>query len=176
MSLLASSDPSTPDCRYMRDGECRNRLALPVTGPRPSRGVCGACAHRDGLRGAGDAVKWLLSWTPLRAVRCGGDLWKAREFLDARAGRSPVQVGRPIGGCGNPEHVVHRGPVDAGVARHQGLTAVEKIAREELPEGVPMAQWALAWCLRNPVVSAVIPGCKDPAQTEANARAADLVS
>ncbi|MFF2480674.1 aldo/keto reductase [Paenibacillus sp. NPDC058071] len=54
------------------------------------------------------------------------------------------------------------------------LAEVEQIAREEVPEGTDMASWALAWCLRHPAVTAVIPGCKDPAQVEANARAADL--
>jgi aryl-alcohol dehydrogenase-like predicted oxidoreductase len=51
------------------------------------------------------------------------------------------------------------------------LQEVERIQREEVPPGVPMAQWALAWCLRNPVVTAVIPGCKSPQQVEANAAA-----
>jgi aryl-alcohol dehydrogenase-like predicted oxidoreductase len=43
-----------------------------------------------------------------------------------------------------------------------------------VPAGVPMAQWALAWCLKNPAVSAVIPGCKVPAQVASNAAAAEL--
>lgn len=46
--------------------------------------------------------------------------------------------------------------------------------REEVPEGVPMAQWALAWCLRHPAVSCVIPGCKNVEQIESNAKAANL--
>ena len=50
------------------------------------------------------------------------------------------------------------------------LEAVEGL-RGEVPDGVPMAQWALAWCLRNPAVSAVIPGCKDASQVRANAAA-----
>lgn len=54
------------------------------------------------------------------------------------------------------------------------LEEVEEIRRQEVPEGVDMAQWALAWCLRNPIVSTVIPGCKNPAQVEANAAAAEL--
>ncbi len=54
------------------------------------------------------------------------------------------------------------------------LAEVERIRQAEVPAGVPMAQWALAWCLRNPAVTAVIPGCKSPAQVEANAAAADL--
>ena len=55
------------------------------------------------------------------------------------------------------------------------LREVERFRTDEVPSGVPMAQWALAWCLNNPAVSAVIPGCKDPAQVRANAAAAELV-
>jgi myo-inositol catabolism protein IolS len=55
------------------------------------------------------------------------------------------------------------------------LHEVEQVARDEVPAGVPIAQWALAWCLRDPVVTAVIPGCKTVDQVESNARAADLV-
>lgn len=54
------------------------------------------------------------------------------------------------------------------------LEEVERIAQTEVPEGVDMAQWALAWCLRHPAVTAVIPGCKNPAQVEANAAAVQL--
>jgi aryl-alcohol dehydrogenase-like predicted oxidoreductase len=39
---------------------------------------------------------------------------------------------------------------------------------------VPMATWALAWCLQHPAVSAVIPGCKSVEQVESNAAAAEL--
>jgi myo-inositol catabolism protein IolS len=34
---------------------------------------------------------------------------------------------------------------------------VEKIRREELPPGQNMAQWALAWCLKNPAVAKPLP-------------------
>jgi aryl-alcohol dehydrogenase-like predicted oxidoreductase len=54
------------------------------------------------------------------------------------------------------------------------LLEVERIRRTEVPEGVPMAQWALAWCLKNPAVSTVIPGCMNPSQVAANAAAAEL--
>jgi aryl-alcohol dehydrogenase-like predicted oxidoreductase len=37
-------------------------------------------------------------------------------------------------------------------------------------------RWALAWCLRDPVVTAVIPGAKSPEQVAENALAADLLS
>lgn len=55
------------------------------------------------------------------------------------------------------------------------LAEVERIEQEEVPAGVPMAAWALAWCLRHPAVTAVIPGCKSVGQVEANAAAADLL-
>jgi myo-inositol catabolism protein IolS len=54
------------------------------------------------------------------------------------------------------------------------LREVERIAREEVPPGVNMAQWAIAWCLQHDAVSCVIPGCKDVGQVESNANAADL--
>lgn len=54
------------------------------------------------------------------------------------------------------------------------LTEAQRIGREEVPEGVDMAAWALAWCLQHPAVTCVIPGCKSVEQVEANARAADL--
>jgi aryl-alcohol dehydrogenase-like predicted oxidoreductase len=56
------------------------------------------------------------------------------------------------------------------------LLEVERIQHEELPEGVQMASWALAWCLKHPAVTAVIPGCKDADQVEANAKASELVT
>ncbi len=55
------------------------------------------------------------------------------------------------------------------------LGQVEQIAATEVPSGVPLAQWALAWVLKNPAVTAVIPGCKDAAQVRANAAAAALL-
>jgi myo-inositol catabolism protein IolS len=51
------------------------------------------------------------------------------------------------------------------------LAEIETIRSKELPEGAPMAEWALAWPLRNPAVTAVIPGCKNVEQTRGNARA-----
>ena len=54
------------------------------------------------------------------------------------------------------------------------LEEVEQIARSEVPEGVPMAEWALAWCLQQLSVTSVIPGCKSVDQVRSNARAARL--
>ncbi len=55
------------------------------------------------------------------------------------------------------------------------LREVAAIAAREVPPGVPMAAWALAWCLRHPAVTCVIPGCKDPDQVRANASAAEFL-
>jgi len=55
------------------------------------------------------------------------------------------------------------------------LAEVARLQIEEVPPGVPMAQWAMAWCLRNPVVTTLIPGCKNPAQVKANASAVGLL-
>jgi aryl-alcohol dehydrogenase-like predicted oxidoreductase len=54
------------------------------------------------------------------------------------------------------------------------LKEVERIAREEVPPGVDMARWAIAWCLQHPAVTCTIPGCKNVEQVESNARAAEL--
>ncbi len=59
--------------------------------------------------------------------------------------------------------------------REARLAEVEKIAQYEVPQGMEMSQWALAWCLKQPIVSAVIPGCKSVEQVRANARAGDIV-
>ncbi|GAE33090.1 aldo/keto reductase [Halalkalibacter akibai] len=56
----------------------------------------------------------------------------------------------------------------------KNLKLVQEILHEEVPVGVNMAQWALAWCLQHPAVTSVIPGCKTVDQVISNARAADL--
>lgn len=65
-----------------------------------------------------------------------------------------------------------------GEAVRATLEEVERIRREEVPEGADMAAWALAWCLKHPAVTCVIPGCKSPEQVSSNASAAgfDMVS
>ena len=67
-----------------------------------------------------------------------------------------------------------RGTFDAEKMKRD-LTEVERLQKEEVPPGVPMAQWAMAWCLKNPVVTTLIPGCKNPEQAKANASAVEPV-
>jgi myo-inositol catabolism protein IolS len=76
-----------------------------------------------------------------------------------------------------PGHRFPEGDVRSGrdqAVVDEKLREVERIAREEVPAGVDMATWALAWVLQHPAVSCVIPGVKSVAQVESNARAADL--
>jgi aryl-alcohol dehydrogenase-like predicted oxidoreductase len=56
------------------------------------------------------------------------------------------------------------------------LEEVARVQATEVPPGVPLARWALAWSLRHPAVGAVIPGSKTVEQLESNAAAADLVA
>jgi aryl-alcohol dehydrogenase-like predicted oxidoreductase len=58
----------------------------------------------------------------------------------------------------------------------QKLEEVERIEKQEVPEGMDMAKWALAWCLKHPAVTSVIPGCKNADQVAINASSVDLVS
>lgn len=54
---------------------------------------------------------------------------------------------------------------------NEQLRQVEEIKKSEVPVGEDMAGWALRWCLRKPVVSSVIVGCKNIEQLESNAAA-----
>jgi myo-inositol catabolism protein IolS len=58
--------------------------------------------------------------------------------------------------------------------RLEMLDEIERIRKEEVPEGVSMIHWALAWVLQHPAVTCVIPGCKNSEQVCSNAQAADL--
>lgn len=55
------------------------------------------------------------------------------------------------------------------------LKQAQEIQQNEVPAGMNMAQWALAWCLKHNAVTSVIPGCKSVEQVEANAAAAQWV-
>jgi aryl-alcohol dehydrogenase-like predicted oxidoreductase len=56
------------------------------------------------------------------------------------------------------------------------MREVEAIQREELAEGMFLSGWALAWCLKHPAVSCVIPGCKSVQQVLQNAQSAELLA
>lgn len=87
----------------------------------------------------------------------------ASGYMSGKYKPGAVFAGNDVRHRHDPEHVKNL------------LQQVEEIQRTEVPEGVDMAQWALAWCLNHPAVTTVIPGSKSPAQVEANAKAALLV-
>ncbi len=58
----------------------------------------------------------------------------------------------------------------------QMAAEAKKIQAHEVPPGVAMAAWSLSWCLRNPALTAVIPGCKSPEQVTQNAKAVELLN
>lgn len=66
-----------------------------------------------------------------------------------------------------------KGETFSGVPFGTALAAVEAI-RPLVPAGVPMAAFALRWCLMDPAVTTVIPGARNAGQARANAAAADL--
>lgn len=86
---------------------------------------------------------------------------------------SGLLSGKYAAGATFPDNDV-RSKQDAEKMQEQ-LAEVERIRREEVPAGVNMAEWALAWCLSLPVVNSVIPGCKTPEQVRQNAAASELV-
>ncbi len=55
------------------------------------------------------------------------------------------------------------------------LAEVAVIQKEEVPDGVDMAQWAISWCLNHPAVTCVIPGVKNADQVRSNAAAVGLL-
>jgi aryl-alcohol dehydrogenase-like predicted oxidoreductase len=91
-------------------------------------------------------------------------------------GRVPLASGLLTGkyktGAGFPANDV-RATFDAQKIKTQ-LAEVERIRQTELPAGATMNQWALSWCLNDPLVSTLIVGCKNPAQVKANAGAAEF--
>ncbi|WP_104662702.1 aldo/keto reductase [Ensifer adhaerens] len=65
------------------------------------------------------------------------------------------------------------GETFAGVPFEAALEAVEEL-RPLVPEGAPMAQFALRWILEQQAVSVVIPGARNEAQAQSNAAASAL--
>jgi aryl-alcohol dehydrogenase-like predicted oxidoreductase len=57
----------------------------------------------------------------------------------------------------------------------QRLREVQQLIETEVPKGVDVVHWALAWCLRHEAVTCVIPGCKSVKQVESNANVVRLI-
>ncbi|MDA3810888.1 MAG: aldo/keto reductase [Spirochaetaceae bacterium] len=102
---------------------------------------------------------------------------KCRELNLGVLARVPLASGL-LSGKYKPGHIFTGTNVRAMRSQdkiNKELNEVEIIMRDEVPQGISMATWALAWCLKNNVVTSVIPGCKNPGQVISNAAAADLI-
>ena len=86
---------------------------------------------------------------------------------------SGLLSGKYKSGSGFPDNDVRA--LREGTEIEEMLREVEEIQRGELPEGMFLSGWALAWCLKHPAVSCVIPGCKSVQQVLQNAQSAELV-
>src|SRR5436190_1117268 len=65
-------------------------------------------------------------------------------------------------------------PLFRGENFQTNLAVVERLKREVAePRGVPLSQVALAWVLRNPVISTALVGARTPAEVDANVAGAE---
>ncbi|MFP4281239.1 MAG: aldo/keto reductase [Opitutales bacterium] len=65
------------------------------------------------------------------------------------------------------------GETFAGLPFEKGVELADEL-KALVPEGIPMAQWALRWILDHPEVSVVIPGASSPRQAAGNSSASAL--
>jgi aryl-alcohol dehydrogenase-like predicted oxidoreductase len=109
------------------------------------------CAsHGIGVMGYGPLGHGLLTGTFNSATRFADPDWRAKG----------IAFGQPIF---TPENLP------------KNVAIVDRLRREVAePLGVPVSHVALAWVLRNPVVSTALIGARNPAEVEANLRGAQL--
>jgi aryl-alcohol dehydrogenase-like predicted oxidoreductase len=109
------------------------------------------CAHHGiGVMGYGPLGHGLLTGAFTPATRFAEPDWRAKG----------VAFGQPIF---TPENLP------------RNVAVVERVRREVAdPLDVPVSQVALAWVLRNPVVSTALVGARSPAEVDVNLRGAGL--
>jgi aryl-alcohol dehydrogenase-like predicted oxidoreductase len=107
--------------------------------------------HGIGVMGYGPLGHGLLTGAFTSATRFADPDWRAKG----------VAFGQPIF---TPENLP------------KNVAVVERLRREVAdPLGVPVSQVALAWVLRNPVVSTALVGARNPGEVDANLSGAGLV-
>ena len=106
--------------------------------------------HGIGVMGYGPLAHGLLTGTMTAETRFGESDWRA----------GGVAFGQPLF---RPENL------------KKNVAVVERLAREvAAPRGLPVSQIALAWVLRNPVISVALVGARTPAEVEQNLVGAGL--
>jgi aryl-alcohol dehydrogenase-like predicted oxidoreductase len=68
----------------------------------------------------------------------------------------------------------HRNKFDDKLNQRLIIKAQEMKSRK-LGEKINMSQWAISWCLKNKLISCVIPGCKNISQLETNVKSWELL-
>jgi aryl-alcohol dehydrogenase-like predicted oxidoreductase len=104
----------------------------------------------------------LLVRLPLASGLLGGKMTAATTF--------PADDHRNFNRDGQQFNV---GETFAGLPFAKGVALADAL-KAWLPAGLSLADLALRWCLDFPAVTAIIPGARNPAQAEANARASAL--
>lgn len=104
----------------------------------------------------------LLIRLPLASGLLGGKLTRASQF--------PANDHRNFNRDGQRFNV---GETFAGLGFEKGVDLAEAL-KPFVPAGLTMADMALRWCLDFDVVTAVIPGARNPEQARANVRASTL--
>jgi len=92
-------------------------------------------------------------------------------------GRVPLAKGHLSGKYG-PNHKFPKNDKRSLEEKNQTinqLKMVQEIKKNEVPDGIEMTQWSLAWCLKNPAICTIIPGCKNIEQIESNVKAVELI-
>ena len=92
-------------------------------------------------------------------------------------GRVPLAKGHLSGKYG-PNHKFPKNDKRSLEEKNQTinqLKMVQDIKKNEVPDGIEMTQWSLAWCLKNPAICTIIPGCKNIEQIESNVKAVELI-
>ena len=110
------------------------------------------CArHGIGVMGYGPLGHGLLTGTFTAATRFADPDWRAKG----------IAFGQPIF---TPENLP------------RNVAVVDRLRREVAePLGVSVSQLALAWVLRNPVVSTALVGARNPAEVDANLPGTHLI-
>lgn len=104
----------------------------------------------------------LLVRLPLASGLLGGKMSKSTTF--------PANDHRNFNRDGQMFNV---GETFGGLPFEKGVELAEKL-KAFAPDGMPLPEMALRWCLDFEAVSVIIPGARNPAQARSNARASSL--
>lgn len=123
-----------------------------------------------------DVIELVYNGVDQDAAQNGTLQFCAQKELGVLA-RVPLAQGY-LSGKYQPDATFGKGDVrssyySAEITQKRIITALEFI-KENVPEGIAPADWAIAWSVAHPAVSACIPGFKSIAQLESGAHAGNI--